>query len=374
MKKNFLMVAIAAMTLFGVMSCISADDEPRYIDTLITQGLFIINSGDENTDVESSLTYFDYSTRSASQRVYQQKNGEMLGMNATDATIYGQKLYIVGSGDKSIVVANRKDFSKITRISTGEYTPRRIAAANGYVYVTTHSNKILAIDTLSFSIQKTFDCGPYAEGIAVMANHLFVANSNKGNGGASISDIDTESGKVTESKNDMIKNPTDLYVYGNHLFYLDQGTIGETQTGNGVYELFANNTSVKLCDATMAAMGSNGYLYTINAPYNSTAAPTYLIYDVTYRSSRTMADVRGIDAPAAIAVDPVNGYVVITSYRKVNGVIDYHAPGYAQMYTFLGERLTYTDESGKRVEVTFDTNVGPKAACFNITTERIRIN
>lgn len=365
MKKFISMAVIVLMAAVTLTSCLGSDDQPTDpIVYLVASGAYVVNSGNQRAGVDGSLTYLQYEDAKVTQNVYKNANGASLGGTVNDAVVCGSKIYIVGSDEKTIFVADRSSAKKISNISTGSYTPRHIATNGKRVYVSTYDNKVLDIDTLSLSITKEYGCGNYSEGICAVGKYVFVADSNYGNGkeGASLSLIDTESGQTTKYTNDNIVNPTIVFYLVTpdsriHLYYVDQGSYDENwnQSGQAVYELGNDSKSYKVCDATMAAISNTGILYAINAPYtNPETKPTYTAYNLIYGGLSRFIDGSDIETPAAIAVDPASGCVVISSYNKVDGYASYATPGYACIY----------DANGKKLQK-FDTGVGPTAVCFN---------
>ena len=111
----------------------------------------------------------------------------------------------------------------------------------------------------------------------------------------------------------------------------------------------------KVADATMMAVmsvsGKPHRIYTINAPYTKPATPvTYQVYDMHTGKTSTFIK-EGVDCPAAIAVDPVSGYVYITSYKKSpdTGFADYSTPGYVNIYDESGVLLFLTGFLGELI-------------------------
>lgn len=376
MKKFFSMVATIATAALALTSCNDSNNDPQEFDVLVSTGAFIVNSGNVSKGVDGSLSFYDYTNQTTSQNVYRSKNGVSLGGTVNDAIVHGSKLYIVGSGEKTIFVANAKTIEKIINIPTGEYTPRHIAAYGDKVYVSTYNNKVLAIDTLTCTVQKTYDCGNYSEGIKAIGKYVFTADSNYGSGkdGASITVIDTEEGSSNSYKNDNIVNPTEILTFVDdygylHIYYVDSGSYDANwnQSGQGVYEFFTNGTSKKIVEATMAAVGTNGCMYTINAPYTYPATePTYKIIDLSTGYISSFTDGKDIASPAAIAVDgtdPYNNLVFITSYNMVDGYASYSTPGYA---------MIYKGNTGAKISK-IDTGVGPTSLCFNYHIEKVII-
>ncbi|MBO5157174.1 MAG: PQQ-binding-like beta-propeller repeat protein [Prevotella sp.] len=366
MRKFYSIMAMAAIAALCLTSCDDDDDAPKYYAVETTEGVFVTNGGNMSGKIDGSLTYYDYANGKASHNVYQAANGASLGGTVNDAVVYGSKIYIIGSDESTVFVADKKTLKKVANVAIkvkGEAaTPRHAAAYDGKVYVTTFSNAVLAIDTLTNTIAETYECGSYSEGIAVSDGKLYVADSDYGKGNASISMIDLKTKTTTTFKHENIKNAVGIAVVNGRLFVQDSGSYDANynQSGQGVYEI-ANGNVTKLADATeMAVDASHGKIYTINAPYTYPATPvSYGVIDTATGTVSKFCDGTEIEYPGKISVDPVKGNVFITSYvMGTGGYADYKAPGYCTIYKLDG---TY---QGK-----FDCNVGAGYVIPNTETK-----
>ena len=238
--------------------------------------------------------------------------------------------------------------------------PRRIVAAGGNVYISTFDGYIAAIDTTDYTMNACYAAGSYPEGMAVANGKLYVANSDLGqNKNPSISEIDLATGNVTDHKDALITNPVSIATVGSAMYVLDSGWYDDNwaQHDAGIRKI-ENGTIEKLADATfMAADARNGLVYYINSAYGAEGATvTYYVYDTRTGETRQFITGDGVDSPAAIAVDPVNGDVYISSYRisPDTGYADYAADGYVNRYRADGTFVA-----------SYDAGVGPTALAFN---------
>ena len=228
-------------------------------------------------------------------------------------------------------------------------TPRQAVAGNGYVYVSTYNNAVIAIDTLTNTISddNTYQCGYYTEGMVLHDGYLYTADSNYGSGDLgtsfpSISQINLDTHETTTIRHKQINNPVDVKFVGNRMFILDSGSYDDNwnQIGAGVYELADNNVTRIIEDATEMAC-CNGKIFTINAPYKTTSVtiPSYTVFDTATDKSTTFCDGTDIKYPGKISTDPVKGYVYITSYNLgSSGYADYKDDGYCVIYNETGVR------------------------------------
>lgn len=363
MKKFISLFAVAAVAALGFTSCSSDDDEPQQHDVITSSnGVYILNAGNKGAGIEGSITYLDNKTGKVSQRVYQTANGKALGRTVNDAVTYGSKIYIVGSDENTIFVADRSTMKAVkdikSEVNGAAAKPRHAVAAGGHVYISTYNNKVLDIDTLSLSVVRTLDCGNYSEGMTVLNGYLYTADSDygKAEGNASISKIDLATGKTETIKAKEIVNAVDIKAYNNRLFFLDSGSYDASwnQSGQGIYELLADGTVKKVCSATGMTI-ANGKIYSFDAPYTYPATvPTFSVTDLASGETKKFIDGSDIKSPCAIAVDSKTNYVYVTSYNEVDGYVSYKTDGYCVVYDTAGNK-----------KKDFVTGVGPAAISFN---------
>ena len=378
MKKYLLSFAVIMSTVLFT-ACNNDDDGPQKYEVPVSNGAYVVCSGNQSSSIVGSLTYYDYDTKSATLDAFSQANSGMkLGMTVNDALRYGDKLYIVVDGEHSVVVCNAKNMKFITRIDmtsptilgeTGGISPRRITADEDKIYVSTYGGYVAAIDTLNFALVKKYQVGSYPEGIFVINGYLYCCNSDYGYGNASISEINLSTGNVNNITHEDIRNPQDVAVDDlGEIYYLDYGQYDSEppyrQRNAGVYKINANSIKKIIEDATgMACAGTK--IYTYNAPYayGEEVPVTYTVYDIRSGSKSSFSP-KDIESPAAIGVDPLTGDLYIASYHMVTSewgtYADYSSKGYVNVYNSSFSKIG-----------TFDCGVGPQRFSFNIGTEII---
>jgi DNA-binding beta-propeller fold protein YncE len=208
---------------------------------------------------------------------------------------------------------------------------------------------------VSLTVTARYACGTNAEGMAITADGktLYVANSDGYTYKGSISAINLTDGTTKTIENSGIKNPTRIFVVNGQVYFLDMGSYDQitwTQSGEGLYRL-TDNGSVKLTEASEVKYHA-GKFYMYHARYGETA--TYSVYDLSTGKESTFIDGTDIAAPATIAIDPVLGSVIITSYNLSGGYADYSTDGYAVIYDAAGIK-----------QKQFVTGVGPTTVVFN---------
>ena len=373
MKKYLLSFAVMMMGSALLTGCLSDNDSDSGSGdqtVIVTEGALVVNNGSSYNGINGSLTYIDYKN-DASREI-----NINLGGTPNDVMVYGDKVYVAGSDENTVFVLDRKTFNLISKISTvGEMgaeegaMPRALEAWGSNVYVSTYGGYVGVIDTLTYTIRNMYEVGSYPEGMAVSERDgvpfLYVANSDYGNGNGSISIINLSSGTVSKLENEKIKNPQEIAAGGDLIYVLDWGSYDENwnQTGAGVYVISGSNVQQLIPDAT--GMTAGGYnIVTFNAPYGSSTT-TYSIYNALYGSVSSFYlsgdSSSPVFSPAAIAIDPNTGNVLIASRPKDpdTGYPSYAMPGYVNIYRSNGEFYK-----------SYPVGVEPHAIAFTYTTAK----
>lgn len=371
MKKYLLSFAVMLMGTPLFTACDNDNENHGSGTVVVSDGVYVVCSGNMASGIDGALTYYDYANNQTFVDAFKSANGKSLGMTVNDALRYGNKLYIVVDGEHTVFVTDAKSLRLLATIDMtaptmlgeeGGVSPRRITADGGNIYVSTFGGYVAAIDTVNYALTKKYKAGSYPEGVAVANGILYVANSDYGNGNASISRINLQTGEDTPLVNENVRNPQTIAIAGLDIYFLDYGQYGPAPTyaqeHAGVYCATGNIVRQLVPNAT--AMGTAGYaIYTINAPYGG-PAPTYSIYNI---QSGTLSsfDPVDIEYPAAIEVDPVQGNVIIASYQKSGEWADYAANGYVNIY----------DATVTSKKASFECGVGPQRIVINLGTKYV---
>lgn len=371
MKKYLMSFAVLAMAMSLLTACSDDDDTPSLRPVNVSNGMFLVGSGNKKAGIDGNVSYIDYTQKTSVANVFQKANGKSVGKTANYITAYGSKLYIVVDAEATIWVCDKQTLKIEKQLSTIQLlgdadgvSPRAALGHDGKLYFacygasTTGGNGIVAaIDTVNFAKQQTYAVGSYPNGLALCNGYLFVTNSDYGNNvKPSLSKIDLTSGAVTEIKDAAITNPMEILAVGNAVYYLDYGTYDANwnQTGAGVRKVTLDGQVTKVVDGT--AMCSDGKkIYTVNAPYGA-ATINYPIYDIA-TGQTTSWEPADIFSPAVIAADPVNGNIFVVSYQQNpdTGYAAYNMPSYTNQY----------DAQGNLVKKYENTATGPISVVFN---------
>jgi len=394
MKKVFLSFAVLLMGCAMFTACGDDDDndvkptpQPTPTDStavdstdvkkdtiVYSDGAYIVCAGNKSFSINSGLTYFDYAKSSATVDVFNAVNRKSLGVTANDGIVYGSKAYLVVDGEAMIDVVDAKNAQLLKQVSTtalmGEregISPRRIAAKDGCIFVSTYGGYVAVIDTVNYELVAKLEAGSYPEGMAFSGKMLFVANCDYGMGtNPSISIFSTDVAnktfrKIIDLKDSLINNPTTLVANGYDLYIL----CGDTYEPNPPYNVkqlgglrkYASGNqgpgAIKNLGSAGIMTASNGKLFFIDSPYYM---PQYKVLDMANDSISGIEIAEGVDIPNTIGVDPVTGDIIVAGYQNNpdTGYGDYTAPGMAIRY----------DKTGKKLNK-FETAVGPTAVFFN---------
>lgn len=168
-----------------------AIDDTETPDDNTTQkvnGLYVLNEGSMGSN-KATIDFFDYNENEYRQNLYPEANPnevKELGDLGNDILIYGSKMYLVINGSNKVEVVDAKTVKKIKSIDLSN--GRSLAAANGKVFVSSYDGpididpdtplgKVYEIDTLSLDISRDVVVGYQPEGMTIINNHLYVANS-----------------------------------------------------------------------------------------------------------------------------------------------------------------------------------------------------
>ena len=107
-------VMLTSAALFT--ACDDKDNSPKYYPVVVTNGAYVICGGNQSSNINSSVTYVDYATKTAAQNQFRAKNGRQLGLTANDAVVYGSKMYVVVTEEQTIEVLDADDEVLYTKV------------------------------------------------------------------------------------------------------------------------------------------------------------------------------------------------------------------------------------------------------------------
>ena len=328
--KNFKLsyIYVLALLVFAT-ACNNEEEVPRGAYSL---GVVVVNEGNFG-DSDGSFSFFNASTETASQDIYQMANDESVtGLFQSIYTHDGNSFLIDQAGSK-IVVVEAETFKYVATITSGLDVPRYMTVANGKGYVSnwgpfdanfqTPDSYIAVINLDDFSITKTLNTENGVEGMMTIDGKVYAAAS----GSNVIHVLDAEQDEITGGYE---------VAAGPRLF---------TQDGNGRLWVLSNNyvtsnlskidlvgervlTTYEIAGGakSIASNGDGSNIYYLSSPWG---APTS-IYRVA--NSSTFAPQEAFisgDSFYGFGVDPSDDtvYVGISNPTGNGTIVRYNADG-----------------------------------------------
>lgn len=339
----FLIGCLAAAVTIGFSSCSS--DEPDEIPTneyLVPNGAYLLNQGNYSNKIEGALNVLDFDSSTMAQGVFKAANQRSLGSTPQCGIAYGAYIYIGVYESNTIEIIDRNTYKSVKQISLegskqGQM-PRSMAAHEGKVYVSMYDGYLARLDTATKVIDASVKVGPNPEIIAIHGNNIYVPNSDGMNWavgyGTTASIVSIETFKVV-STIEVPLNPYKFVSLGSSLYLLSRGDYGAVSAA--VYKIESNNSATLVAPATMVAGNpTSNSLYLVNAPWGGTVS--YSLYNAATGTSSTL-DIKNVDYPSGIGVDPVSGTLLISSYPLENGKASYTLPGYVCRFNSAGNYI-----------------------------------
>lgn len=340
MRKNFIYLGMIAMISASLTGCSDEPNDKNPIPDLPTtsNGAYILNQGNYESKIEGSLNFINYSVSKISRDLFRTYNKRSLGDTPQCGIAYGSKLYLGVYGSNTIEIIDKVTYKSLLQISLSDkvgQSPRSMVAKDGKVYVSMYNGYVCSLDTLTQTIDKTVKVGPNPEIIAIYDDKIFVPNSdgmNHPNYGKTASIIPLESFGTEETSEtfEVPLNPKQFLTNGSSLFILALGNYVDIP--NALYKVDSDYKCKFIANATKAAIKDN-FIYIIDAPWGGKVV--YSRYDIN-SEELTNLDIKNIDAPSGLGVDPITGNIFISSYPLDNGDISYSLPGYVCEYDSNG--------------------------------------
>lgn len=182
------------LLLLLLLSCrgpeiILPSEEEQRGDTMHTevQGFYLLNEGNMGSN-KATLDYYDYTTATYKRNIFAEANPDItqgLGDVGNDLRIYGNRLYAVINCSNLIEVMDATTAKHIGQINIPNC--RYLTFADGYGYCTSYAGPVqigntqigyvAKFDTATLRIVDTCHVGFQPDGLEVVGNRLYVANS-----------------------------------------------------------------------------------------------------------------------------------------------------------------------------------------------------
>ena len=185
---------VLLLLLLLLLSCrgpeiILPSEEEQRGDTMHTEvrGFYLLNEGNMGSN-KATLDYYDYTTATYKRNIFAEANPDItqgIGDVGNDLRIYGNRLYAVINCSNLIEVMDATTAKHIGQLNIPNC--RYLAFADGHGYCTSYAGPVqigntqigyvAKFDTATLRIVDTCHVGFQPDGLEVVGNRLYVANS-----------------------------------------------------------------------------------------------------------------------------------------------------------------------------------------------------
>lgn len=357
---NMQKIDVLIITLFFpfiFLSCSKNDVKTPDNPVEIVSGMYVLNQGTFQGN-NTTLTFYDYETNSASTDFYKNVNGSSLGDTGNDMIIYGSKLYIVMNVSSYLEVAEASTAKSIKKIelknsASQPLTPRNIVGYKNRVFVSCWDGSVQVIDTTTLAVTTSIKVGANPEQMAIVGTNLYVTNSGGITPGydSTVSVIDLTSMKET-SKITVGTNPTTIAADNSGNLYV--GFIGNyTDIKPGLVRVSTETNTVNGrsdVEASQLKFSKNN-LFSVAGGFGAQRAVILNTDDLSIKGNGFITDGTTVAIPFGLNIDETNGDVYITD------AVDYITSPSGMVYCF--------DESGKKkFSFSVDPGINPCKIAF----------
>lgn len=354
MKKRIyfsLLILVVALSACKVEDIKKDEDLPSE-----TVKIWVLSEGN-STQNNSSLAFYDLKSQSKDADYFQTQNNRGLGGTANDIVVYGSKAYIVVNVSSQIEIVDIKTGKSVKQIPMFEgetaKQPRQIIAHKGKVYVTSFDDTVTRIDTVSLNIDGSLKVGLDPEGMAVVGDKMYVANSGGlewANGmDKTISVVDIANFKELE-KIEVNPNPVhihadtqgDVYVVSNGIYGEQPAKFQKIDTKTKAV------TDINMIVNNFTIFENKAYTISYDWATQKTSVQLYDCLTEKVLNESFITDAKSPKIPYSIQIDPFNNDVYITD------AID---------YVVLGDVYCY-DKTGKLKFQVKEVGVNPNNVIF----------
>jgi YVTN family beta-propeller protein len=351
--KKYLFVALAG--LFAAGACQDGNG-PEEKSGGPDENVFVLNEGQMNQN-NASLDFWNAGAGVYERGLFAAANpGAVLGLGdlGNDLGVYGGKLYVVVNGSNKVEVLDvhtGKQLGTITQCSQ----PRYVAFGNGQAFVSAYgggtngNGVVLKVDTATLQVVHTIEVRKQPEGLAVVGDRLYVANSG---GIAGMSDTTAYERTVTEIPLEsftgaFVNIPVAINLHrvapdgrGN-LYVSSRGNYNDVPPRLFVVDPRTRHVvdTIDVPVSNFAVAGERAYV--LGMQYSAASNRMEYSYHAIDTRTRAVLDEpfisedarREIVAPYGIAVHPVSGNIYVTDAKT------YDIAGKIYCFSPSGEKI-----------------------------------
>ncbi|SFG20497.1 YncE family protein [Prevotella sp. KH2C16] len=367
MKKSFSSILCLLLGLAVFTAC---HDDDNYLPDreykVVSDGVFILNEGSYYSQINGTLDYLDYSADHVKRGVFASANGRSLGGTPNNAVLVDSTLYIACADEGRVEMIHSRTFKSLGYVTIE--SPRELATDGEHVYVSSYTGKVSMINAENRMLEKTSEVvGSHLEGIAVLGDYVYVANSTDAtkqytDPGYYLKSVCRLNKKTLTKVADITVglNPTQLLTDGRYVYVVCMGNYKDIKAH--VEAIRSTDLQVeKLFEATMMAYDMGGNIIYANAPYGGT--PTYGVYSVSNGKAQTWTPSEAPQFPYSIAVDPISNDVYVSSLSP--------NPDYPSSASYDTDGILYRYNSWGSLKKKYTIGVSPGTIVFNDHVEVI---
>ncbi|MFP5081486.1 YncE family protein [Pedobacter sp. JCM 36344] len=349
------LVLLVGTTLFGACT---KDRGIMVLERLPkeTIGVYTLGEGAFGAANNSTITYYDVTASTTTKDFFKKQNGIDLGTNANDLKQYGSKMYCVVTGT---AVAAKDSYVEVINISTGKsvkripfydaskgFLPRHVGFYKGKAYVSSYDGFVSRIDTAVLNIEARIAVGGALDGLAVVNNKLYVANSLTpsfpSTNNASISVVDLTS--FTKLKEIAVNtNPTTIATTASgEIYAITNGTYTPPFIAPSLERINATtDTKTQTYNYSLGGIAIDGAqgLVIVYGDYPAPNSLKRLNVSTGATGADFITDNTAIASLYAITINPLNGDVFVAdanNYGTEGKVIAFSSTGKRKFEFFTG--------------------------------------
>lgn len=237
---NSLKVLIGVITAIAFLSC-SEDTGNGGANNITTLGIFIVNEGNFNSNT-GDVSYYDITGQGMTNNLFLNANGVTGGDVLQDMLIKDTIAVIVANNSNQVRIVSLNSFIKIKDIPTAQ--PRFIKEVSGNrAYISSWDGTVKILDLATLSIVDSITVGSFPEGIVVVNDLAYVANSGFGYDNT-ISVINTATDQVLQNIR-VGYGPMRLAQLDNKIYVACNGNeFADPKVPGGIFVINASNNQL----------------------------------------------------------------------------------------------------------------------------------
>jgi len=297
-------------------------------------GVFITNEGNFQFG-NAKVSYYDISTATVTEDLYQPANGVSLGDVCQSMCLFNGKAYIVVNNSGKVVVVNPLTFVATATIN-GFTSPRYfLPVSNSKAYVTDlYSNSITIVDLSTNTITGNIPCAGWTEELVLSYGKAFVTNQYR------------DKIYVINTSTDVLEDSIQVSYGSNSIKEDKNGKLwvlcSGMHTGNNYAGLYQINPLTKQVDQSFQFQNLSDSPWRLDI--NGTNDTLYFLNKGVYQMSITSGNLPGIALIAqgtrnfyGLGIEPNSGIVYVADAIDYvqKGVIYRYKPDGTLINTFL---------------------------------------